>query len=198
MELMTGKMQGVSMFDLHLDGEVLTVVDRQSGESITAMKSKAENYKGKVPMKRWRIPWHKEKGRPWRYFTEKDVAASELRRQIESLSPEDQRLRNNIEAAMFQYSFHTRNNKTRYRGLAKHRMHAYARCMWMNFRRLAIFTCKSSCHLICTIWGVIWGSLSRHKSFFEFLSAEIRMDSEAIYESLIPDNYSLITKNHSF
>ena len=30
------------------------------------------------------------------------------------------------------------------------------------------------------------------------LGIEIRMDSEAIYESLIPANYSLITKNRSF
>lgn len=198
MELMTGKMQGGARFDLHLEGEELTVVDRQSGEIINAVKSKAENCKGNVPMKRWRIPWQKEKGRPWRYFTEKDVAASELRRLIESLPPEDQRLRNNIEAAMFQYSFHTRNNKTRYRGLAKHRMHAYARCMWMNFRRLAIFTCKSPCHLFRAILGFIWASLSHHKSFFEILSVEIRMAIGAIDEGLVPANYSLITQNRSF
>ena len=42
-------------------------------------------------------------------------------------------------AAMFQYNFHTRNDKTRYRGLLKHRMHAYSRCMWMNLRRMVIF-----------------------------------------------------------
>ena len=40
---------------------------------------------------------------------------------------------------MFQYGFHTRNGKTRYRGLLKHRMHAYSRCMWMNLRRVVIF-----------------------------------------------------------
>ena len=40
---------------------------------------------------------------------------------------------------MFQYSFHTRNGKTRYRGLLKHRMQVYARCMWMNLRRVVIF-----------------------------------------------------------
>ncbi len=40
---------------------------------------------------------------------------------------------------MFQYGFHTRNGKTRYRGLLKHRLHAYSRCMWMNLRRMAIF-----------------------------------------------------------
>lgn len=193
-ELMTGKMQGGARFDLFLNGEVLTVVDKRTGETQIAVKSKAETYKGKVPMKRWRIPWQPEKGRPWRYFTEKDVKASELRRKIESLSPE----RNNVEAPMFQYSFHTRNNKTRYRGLAKHRMHAYARCMWMNFRRLAIFTSKSFCHLFCTILGFMWASVSHHKSFFEILSGEIRMPTEPIYGSLIPTEDSLITKNRSF
>ena len=33
----------------------------------------------------------------------------------------------------------TGNGKTRYRGLLKHRMQAYARCAWMNFRRVVIF-----------------------------------------------------------
>ena len=33
--------------------------------------------------------------------------------------------RNNVETTDFQYSFHTRNGKTRYRGLLKHRTHAY-------------------------------------------------------------------------
>lgn len=164
MELMTGKMQGGARFDLYMEGEELTVVDKKTGETIMAVKSKAENYKGTVPMKRWRIPWQKEKGRPWRYFTEKDVAASELRRKIESLSPEDQRMRNNVEAAMFQYSFHTRNNKTRYRGLAKHRMHAYARCMWMNFRRLAIYQFHSAFHLFCAVLDFIWAIMTDHIS----------------------------------
>lgn len=198
MELMTGKMQGGARFDLYLDGEELRVVDKQTGEMMNAVKSKAENYKGNVPMKRWRIPWQKEKGRPWRYFTEKDVAASELRRQIESLSPEDQRLRNNIEAAMFQYSFHTRNNKTRYRGLAKHRMHAYARCMWMNFRRLAIFTCKYLFHLICTFPGFIWISVLDHKFFFEKSFGKISTESEPFWTSLFSDRYLFTPKIHSF
>jgi len=163
MELMTGKMQGGARFDLYLKDDGLTVIDKQTGETIKAVKSKTESHKGKTPVRRWRIPWQKEKGRPWRYFTEKDIAASELRRQIESLPPEQQRMRNNVEAAMFQYSFHTRNNKTRYRGLAKHRMHAYARCMWMNFRRLAIFSSLHSFHHFCTFWGFIWASMPNHK-----------------------------------
>ena len=87
--------------------------------------------------KRWRIPWNNKTG--WRYCEDKDIQAYLTRRQIESLPLEEQHKRNNVEAAMFQYSFHTRNGKTRYRGLLKHRMHAYNRCMWMNLRRMVIF-----------------------------------------------------------
>ena len=160
MELMTGKMQGGARFDLYLEGEELTVVDKQTRKTIKAISCKTQTRNGKKCPRQWRIPWQKEKGRPWRYFTEKDVAASELRRNIESLSPQDQRMRNNVEAAMFQYSFHTRNNKTRYRGLAKHRMHAYARCMWMNFRRLVIYQTPSAFHLFCAVFGFTWAFLA--------------------------------------
>ena len=45
---------------------------------------------------------------------------AEVRRQVESIPFEERKKRNNVEAAMFQYGFHTRNNKTRYRSLFKH------------------------------------------------------------------------------
>lgn len=198
MELMTGKMQGGARFDLYLDGDELTVIDKETGETIKAVKSKAENYKGTVPMKRWRIPWHKDKGRPWRYFTEKDIAASELRRKIESLSPEDQRLRNNVEAAMFQYSFHTRNNKTRYRGLAKHRMHAYARCMWMNFRRLAIYSSHLVFPLFCTFQRFMWVSASKHKFYFSNYLSKIYQAIDHVYERYILADYQILLKQSAF
>ncbi len=92
---------------------------------------------------RWRIPF--DGPYPYRYCTEDEVRRSELRRQIESLPLEEQSKRNNVEATMFQYSFHPRNNKTRYHGLMKNRMQAYGRCMWMNLMRLGIIqilTCK--------------------------------------------------------
>lgn len=50
--------------------------------------------------------------------------------------------RNNVEATIFQYCFHTRNNKTRYRGLLKHKLQAFARGLWINMRRLFIFDRK--------------------------------------------------------
>lgn len=42
---------------------------------------------------------------------------AEVRRKVESIPFEERKKRNNVEVAMFLYSFHTRNNKTRYRTL---------------------------------------------------------------------------------
>ena len=58
-------------------------------------------------------------------------------------------------AAMFQFNFHTRNGKTRYRGLLKHRMHAYSRCMWMNLRRMVIFQISTFQRSIFALFGPI-------------------------------------------
>ena len=110
----------------------VTIREIATGNTYEAVK--AVTMQGFI--KRLRIPWNNKTG--WRYFEENDIKAYQLRKQIESLPLEEQHKRNNVEAAMFQYSFHTRNGKTRYRGLLKHRMHAYSRCMWMNLRRMVI------------------------------------------------------------
>lgn len=138
MNLKTGRMQGGCRFILNRKKETdkLLVTDTRTGEVIQA------TYVGKTRKhgKRWRIPLTDVKQTyPYRYFTEKEVNNSKVRQEIESLPIEEQNKRNNIEAAMFQYSFHTRNNKTRYRGLLKHRLQAYSRCLWMNLIRLVIF-----------------------------------------------------------
>lgn len=138
MKLKTGKMQGGCRFILHREdgSDNLTVTDTKTGEVINATYIGQSRKHGK----RWRIPLTDVKQTyPWRYFSEKDVAGSELRQKILSLPEEELYKRNNIEAAMFQYSFHTRNGKTRYRGLLKTRMQAYCRCLWMNTRRIIIF-----------------------------------------------------------
>lgn len=140
MKLKTCKMQGKrSRWDLTLrDDGNLDVVDMATGETFIAIRAVSK----KSDKVRWRIPWEQSRT-GWRYFEHKELKAAELRRQIESLPLEEQHKRNNVEAAMFQYSFHTRNGKTRYRGLAKHRMHAYSRCLWMNMRRIMIFQSKT-------------------------------------------------------
>lgn len=88
--------------DCHLLQEAVEA----TGNTYEAVKAVTKQDAGK----RWRIPWNNKTG--WRYFEDKDIKAYQLRKQIESLPLEEQHKRNNVEAAMFQYSFHTRNGKT--------------------------------------------------------------------------------------
>ena len=102
------------------------------------------------------FPEGKKIGRPNAcYFEDKDIKAYLLRKQIENLPLEKRHKRNNVEAAMFQYSFHTRNGKARYRGLLKHRMHAYSRCMCMNLRRMVIFQISTFQRSIFALFGPV-------------------------------------------
>ena len=138
MELLTGKLQGGCRYllDREPGTDNLKVTDTETGEVFDAIYVGENKREGK----HWRVNLsHVKPTHPWRYFNEDEVRRSELRRKIESLPPEEQHKRNNIEAAMFQYSFHTRNGKTRYRGLFRHRLQAFHRCMWMNLRRLVLF-----------------------------------------------------------
>lgn len=138
MQLLTGKLQGGCRYllDREHGTDNLKVTDTETGEVFDAIYVGENKREGK----HWRVNLlHVKSTHPWRYFNENEVRRSELRRKIESLSPQEQHKRNNIEAAMFQYSFHTRNGKTRYRGLFRHRLQAFHRCMWMNLRRLVLF-----------------------------------------------------------
>jgi hypothetical protein len=71
------------------------------------------------------------------YFTEEDVETGLTRKRVETLPKEVKNIRNNVEATIFQLGYHYRADKSRYRGLAKHRMWAISRCLWANFRRIA-------------------------------------------------------------
>lgn len=134
--LKTGKMQGASRYILRRESgtDDVWVTDTYTGKEEKAVYTESAK-RGKL----WRIPLPESKGiGKFRYFTEKELECSELRQKLLSIPPEELAKRNNVEAAMFQYSFHTRNGKTRYRGLRKHRIHAYSRCLWMNLRRIVI------------------------------------------------------------
>ncbi len=135
--LKTGKMQGGCRYILNLKeaADELMVTDTTTGEAQKAI------YMGHAPKpdktgrkwRRWKIPFrHKDGVQSWRYFPEDEIRRSELRQKILTEDPKELAKRNNVEAAMFQYSFHTRNGKTRYRRLWKHRVQAYHRCMWME------------------------------------------------------------------
>lgn len=105
----------------------LKVTDTETGEIFDAINVGENMREGK----HWRVNLsHTKPTHPWRYFNEEEVRRSGLRRKIECLPFEKQHKRNNIEATMFHYSFHTRNGKIRYRGLLRHRLQAFHRCMW--------------------------------------------------------------------
>jgi hypothetical protein len=105
------------------DGEPV-VTHIETGEIIPAYKTGDK----------WRIAT--EGKSKYRYFTDEQIATAELRRKPAATPQEEQNKRNNVEATIFQYCFHTRNNKTRYRGLLKHKLFTFARCLWINHVRL--------------------------------------------------------------
>ncbi len=72
------------------------------------------------------------------FFTDERTATAELRRKPAAIPQQEQNIRNNVEATIFQYCFHihTRNNKTRYRGLLKHKLFPFTRCLRINHVRL--------------------------------------------------------------
>lgn len=141
LELIISGIQGrLPRFELEIKDGTLHVTDTEIGEIIPAVKVKDK----------WRI---RTKGKSkYRYFTSEQVEKAALRRKLTSIPIEEQNKRNNVEATIFQYCFHTRNNKTRYRGLLKHKLYSYARCLWINCIRLIIFQ-------ITTCQGTLWGKL---------------------------------------
>jgi Transposase domain (DUF772) len=126
---LTGMQGKPPRYTLLLTEKGLQVTDTQTSEVQFAYVTKNGS---------WRIKT--EKG--YRYFTQKDIDAAALRKELKDIPSEIKKIRNNVEAAMFQYSFHSRNNKTRYRGLIKHKMFAFARCLWMNLVRITNYEIK--------------------------------------------------------
>lgn len=125
-ELLLNAIQGPDgRFDLLLnENNELKVVDTQTNEIIPATKLKDQD--------KWSI---KTNGRH-RYFTKTEIAACSLRRKIAAIPQEILNIRNNVEATIFQLGFHYPHNKSRYRGLIKHKMWANIRSLWVNFVRI--------------------------------------------------------------
>ena len=122
----TGMQGHAGRYDLELVDDQLTVTDTHTGEQIPSRRCKS----GK-----WGI--NTEKGH--RYFSYKEIEACRFRKELERMPIELRIKRNNVEATIFQLCFHTRNNKTRYRGINQHKMWAVLRCMWINLRRIMAY-----------------------------------------------------------
>lgn len=129
---LTGMHGAKGRYDLWLaENKELVVTDTVTGEIIPARKLKGQQ--------KWgiRIP-----GRN-RYFTQKEIEACWLRKQIEGYPSAATNVRNNVEATIFQFGYHYPNDKSRYRGLSKHKMWANIRCLWVNFVRILKYITKS-------------------------------------------------------
>jgi hypothetical protein len=124
--IFTGIQGKPSRYDLTLDGKELLVNDTKTGTVTRVMQNK----KGK---------WGYKVGKNYRYFTEIQVMASEMRRKISNMPKQTANRRNNVEATIFQLSYHLNNNKSKYRGKFRHKMWAWWRALWVNLRRIYIF-----------------------------------------------------------
>ena len=122
--------KGRYKFNLLENGD-LVVLDTTTNELINASK-----VKNKKNIDKWRIKTEKV----YRYFTQKDIDTSLIRKQIEETPIETLQKRNNVEATIFQLTYHYSNAKSRYRGLIKHQMWANIRCLWVNFVRILNYT----------------------------------------------------------
>jgi len=122
-------------YDLTLRDDTLTVIDTQTGEIIPAYKNKSGKWSIKT-----------EKG--YRYFSDHQIENCQLRKQIEQIPGEKLNKRNNVEATIFQLSYYTRNNKTRYRGFVQHKIWALLRCIWINLKRIIAYV-KQICQRTC-------------------------------------------------
>ncbi|MCA1763037.1 MAG: transposase [Cryomorphaceae bacterium] len=125
-EIILNAIQGPKgRYDLVLgENGKLTVTDLKTDLPVEVKKMKSGE--------KWRIKGEKK----YRYFTQKEITACELRRKVASIPQSVLNVRNNVEATIFQLGYHYNNNKTRYRNLIKHKMWANARCLWVNFVRI--------------------------------------------------------------
>ena len=150
-DFVTSGLQGKpSRYDLTLNDDGLTVVDKATGDVIPVTRAKDK----------WRIATDSKA--KYRYFTPEQVEKALLRKRLEAIPKKELDRRNNVEAAMFQISYHTRSNKTRYRGLAKHVMWACSRCLWINFIRLMIFQTTTCQRTIFTLFRALGRSMQSH------------------------------------
>ena len=122
-----GGMQGTpSCYEYNQTSQGLQVTDTRTSCSVYATEYKPGRYRADLPGRR----------RPY-YFRTSQVKSAEQRRSILDLPEAIRHRRNNVEASLFQLSFFTRNNKTRYRGLRQNRLWAICRAAWMNLVRIA-------------------------------------------------------------
>ena len=112
------------------DNNKLIVTDNKTGNQIQAQQV---NTRKDPTQKKWKIKT--EEGN-YRYFDRESIRAAALRQKLKDIPIEQTNIRNNVEATIFQLGYHYSNDKSRYRTLAKHKLWAYSRSLWINFVRI--------------------------------------------------------------
>src|SRR5690554_4473160 len=138
-DLVLTAMQGAEpRYGLSLDEQDennLIVTDKKTGKTVQARQVKTrKNKTGEdKTVKKWAIKTGENK---YRYFDEDSLRVSALRQKLRKIPIEETNIRNNVEASIFQLGYHYPNDKSRYRRLAKHKLWAYSRSLWVNFIRI--------------------------------------------------------------
>ncbi len=127
--------RGAYELEISKDGTSMEATNRTTGRKMKAVRTKGGS---------WRVDDEVDGKKHRCYFTDENVASSMRRRVFEAIPKAKRWLRNNVEATIFQLTFHTRNNKTRYRGLMRQNIFAISRCLWVNCVRLSLFELRMS------------------------------------------------------
>jgi hypothetical protein len=132
--LLLSAMQGaIPRYDITLDEQDnnrLIVIDNKTNQVI---KAQQVNTRKDPTQKKWKIKTEEGKHR---YFDMESVRAAALRQKLKDIPIDEKNIRNNVEATIFQLGYYYSNDKSRYRGLAKHKLWAYSRSLWINFVRI--------------------------------------------------------------
>ena len=131
--LLTGMQGGKPRYEVSLDSQDqnrLIVIDNITGNQI---ESQQINARKDPTLKKWRIKTDEGK---YRYFNLETLRASILRKKLKEIPIEETNIRCNVEATIFQLGYHYSNDKSNYRTLAKHKLWAYSRSLWINFVRI--------------------------------------------------------------
>lgn len=133
-DLLLTAMQGATpRYNISLDEQDpdnLIVIDNKTGNQF---QSTQVNTRKNTTEKKWRI---KTDEGTYRYFDTESLRAAALRQKLKDIPIEQTNIRNNVEATIFQLGYHYSNDKSRYRTLAKHKLWAYSRSLWINFVRI--------------------------------------------------------------
>jgi hypothetical protein len=176
----TGIQGATSQFDLSISEDTLTVTDTHTGLILPVRKTKS----GK-----WAIKTEQGK---YRYFSKKEIEAGRLRRQIAAMPIEKRNKRNNVEATLFQLSYFTRNNKTRYRGLFQTKMWAILRCIWINLRRIYAYV-EPICQRTIKNRAIMSKKIAFITKLFDFPILNLTSSPIYTFDCLFRNNYVNIT-----